>query len=212
MPGFGGPTLATIIVRLIVLLVAFPAHEGAHALVADRLGDPTPRRAGRLTLNPIKHLDVLGTFLFLLVGIGWAQTPVSPYYLGRRGMALMALAGPVANLIIAAIFAIPAHYVLESATLRDMFRVGLVFPSLGSIVSQMLYLNVLLFVFNLIPLPPLDGYRILLGLLPYGLAQSFQRIERYGPYILFGLILIAPGVVGSIIGPVQRFILGLLGF
>ena len=208
----GTITLATIIARLIVLFVAFPAHEGAHAVVADRLGDPTPRANGRITLNPIKHLDVLGALLFLLVGIGWAQTPISPYYLGRRGMAIVSLAGPVANLLVAALFAIPTHLVLNSPQLAGLFGLGVVFPSLGRVLADMISLNVLLFVFNLIPLPPLDGYRIVLGLLPYTLAQSFQRIERYGSLILFGLILIAPGVIWAIIGPLARLVTGLLGF
>ena len=127
-------------------------------------------------------------------------------------MAIVSLAGPVANLLVAALFAIPTHLVLNSPQLAGLFGLGVVFPSLGRVLADMISLNVLLFVFNLIPLPPLDGYRIVLGLLPYTLAQSFQRIERYGSLILFGLILIAPGVIWAIIGPLARLVTGLLGF
>ncbi len=204
-------SLAQVIVRLIVLLVAFPAHEGAHAVVADRLGDPTPRAAGRLTLNPLKHLDVLGSLLFLLIGLGWAQTPISPYYLGRRGTAIVSLAGPIANLLVAALFAVPAHLVFRSPELSGLFGSAL-FPSLRTILEQMIGLNVLLFVFNLVPLPPLDGYRIVLGFLPYSMAQSFQRIERFGSLILFALVLMVPGVLWSVLDPVRDLVLRLLGF
>lgn len=211
--GIGGPTLATIIARLIVLIIAFPAHEGAHAVVADRLGDPTPRRAGRITLNPLKHLDVLGSFLFLYAGFGWATTPISPYYLGRRGMAIVSLAGPVANLLVAFLLIIPARIILSSPQLSSMFGNAEIFPSLGRIMSEMIGLNVLLFVFNLIPLPPLDGYRIVLGLLPFSLAQSFQRIERYGPLILMAIIFLVPRVLFSIINPIRELVIaGLLAF
>lgn len=199
-------TLAEIIARALVLLVAFPAHEGAHALAADRLGDPTPRRAGRMTLNPLKHLDIVGSLLFLVFGFGWASTPVDPYRLGRRNMALVALAGPLANLLVAAVFALPARYVLESPALRGMFGYGEIFPSLGAIMFDMVYLNLLLFVFNLIILPPLDGFTILSGVVPYSFAQSLARVARFGPLILFGIILIAPRVLTAIIGPPITFL------
>lgn len=206
----GVPSLATIITRLIVLIVAFPAHEGAHALVADRLGDPTPRRFGRLTLNPLPHLDLVGSLLFLVFGFGWATTPVSPSYLGRTGMAIVSLAGPIANLLVALIFAIPARIVLDSPELARLFGSGLVFPSLGQIMQEMIRLNLLLFFFNLIPLPPLDGYKIVLGFLPYSLAQPFQQLERYGSLLLFVIIILAPGLISALIGPPLIFLARLL--
>jgi Zn-dependent protease len=200
--GLGQLTLAIIVARAIVLLVAFPAHEGAHALVADRLGDPTPRRAGRLTLNPIPHLDLVGSLLFLAAGIGWAYTPVDPWRLGRRGMALMALAGPVANLLVALLFALPARVVSAQPDLYNLLGVRLLFPPVGAILESMVVYNLVLFVFNLIPLPPLDGFRILLGVLPYGAAQSFQKLERYGSLLLLAVIFLLPALGLNIIGPI----------
>lgn len=210
MFGLGSLTLAIIIARAIVMIIAFSAHEGAHALAADRLGDPTPRRAGRLTLNPLKHLDIVGSLLFLVFGFGWAYTPIDPYRLGRRGVALVSLAGPVANLLVALLFALPARLVLANPELRSLFGAGLIFPSLGTIMLQMVYLNLLLFVFNLIPLPPLDGYSILLGILPYNLAQPLMGIQRFGTLILFGIILLVPGLFSSVISPPLLFMTRLL--
>jgi Zn-dependent protease len=210
MLGFGSLTLATIITRALVLLIAFPVHEGAHALVADRLGDPTPRRAGRMTLNPVKHLDLVGSLLFLVFGFGWAYTPIDPYRLGRRGAAIVSLAGPIANLLIAIAFAPVARVVLASPELRNLFRYEQLFPSLGQIMYAMVFLNLLLFVFNLIPVPPLDGFRILLGILPYPLAQSFQKIERFGSLIILVVILIVPSLFAAIINPPLTFLLQLL--
>ena len=203
----GLPTIADIITRAIVLLVAFPAHEGAHAFVADRLGDPTPRQMGRMTLNPLRHLDVVGSLLFLYAGIGWATTPVNPYYLGRRGMALVSVAGPLANLAVALLFALPAQYVLANSPLRTMFGVGNLFPSLGQIVLQMLVLNLLLFVFNLIPVPPLDGFSIVKNLAPYNVARSLEPVERYG--LLIMLLLVVSGILSRLIMPPLSFLVQL---
>lgn len=207
-----GLTLAGIIARALILIVAFPAHEGAHAFVADRLGDPTPRRAGRLTLNPLPHLDLVGSLLFLAYGLGWAYTPIDPYRLGRTGMAIVSLAGPVANLLVAVLFALPARIVLASPELSGLGGYGVLFPSLGQVMVQMIVLNLLLFVFNLLPIPPLDGFRIALGILPYPLAQSFQKIERWGTLILLALVLLGGSLLSAIIGPpingLARLLLG----
>ena len=203
-------TLSDIIARGIVLLVAFPAHEGAHALVADRLGDPTPRRAGRMTWNPIKHLDIVGSLLFLLFGFGWASTPVDPYRLGRRGYAVVSVAGPAANVLVALLFALPARYVLASPTLRNLGGYGEIIPSLGTVMYDMVFLNLLLFIFNLLPLPPLDGFAILMGIVPYNIAQPLSKVARFGPLLLFGIILIAPRLLTAIIGPPLTFLTKLL--
>jgi Zn-dependent protease len=203
-------TLSAVIARALVLLVAFPAHEGAHAVVADRLGDPTPRRAGRMTWNPIKQLDLVGSLLFLAVGFGWASTPVDPARLGRRNMALVSIAGPVANLLVAVLLALPARYVLASPTLRNMFGYGEIFPSLGTIMFNMVYLNLLLFMFNLLPLPPLDGFSILMGIVPYSVAQPLAKVGQFGPLLLFGIILLVPGFLSSVLGPPLNFLTRLL--
>ena len=182
-------SITTIIARAVVLLICFPIHELAHAVLADRLGDPTPRRMGRITLNPLAHLDPIGSFLIMLQGFGWAKpVMVNPGNLrgnSRSSMAIVALAGPLSNLIMAILTA-------------SLFRLGIVDASSTSILSLVLRtfvgINVLLTLFNLIPVPPLDGYKILGGILPPEMAYSLQPLERYGFLILMGLIFLLPMV------------------
>lgn len=165
----------------IALIPAFTVHEFAHAYVAYRLGDPTAKNLGRLTLNPLKHLDLLGTLLVLAAGFGWAKpVPVNPYNLrhGRRDMALVAAVGPLSNLAMAVVVAL---------VWRATGYVG------GGLATGLLlvfvYLNITLLFFNLIPVPPLDGFRVLLGVLPAPLALRWERVAQYGPLILFGLFM-----------------------
>jgi Zn-dependent protease len=167
-------------------LVGVVLHEAAHAFSADALGDDTPRRAGRITLNPAAHLDVTGLVFFVIAGIGWGSTPVNPRKMrgGRLGPVAVAAAGPLSNLLVVfvcgALFLVPA--------LREGF-VGLLIFGIASI-------NALLFVFNLIPLPPLDGASILYPFLPRPLAPLVQFMYQYGPMVLLGLFLLSflPGV------------------
>jgi Zn-dependent protease len=167
-------------------LVGVAIHEAAHAFSADALGDDTPRRAGRITLNPAAHLDVMGLVFFAIAGIGWGSTPVNPRKMrgGRLGPVAVAAAGPLSNLLVVALcgalFLLPA--------LREGF-VGLLIIGIASI-------NALLFVFNLIPVPPLDGASILYPYLPRPLAPFVQFMYQYGPQVLLVLFLLAfiPGV------------------
>lgn len=197
-----------ILAFAIALIPAFTIHEFAHAWMAWRLGDPTAKDLGRLTLNPIKHLDVLGTLMVFVVGFGWAKpVPVNPHNLqgGRKGMALVAVVGPLSNLALATAVAL---------IWRASGFVG------GEIVVNtalvFIYLNIALLFFNLIPFPPLDGFRVLLGVLPEGLAQQWARFGQVGPMLLFGLILIGnfiPGlnILGRIVvGPTQALMQALL--
>lgn len=180
------------------VLVAVTIHEFAHALVADRLGDPTPRRLGRLTLNPLAHLDILGTLFFVLFSFGWARpVPVNPQNFAhpRQGMLQVALAGPLANVTAA-------------------FVVGLLiktqsFPGTlwGDLASMVVWINVVLAVFNLIPIPPLDGSRILESLLPLEEAAAYARIQPYGTVLI--LVLLYTGVVGRVMFPAIRWLYGL---
>ena len=174
------PSLAMLIFRALALLIAAPFHEFAHGYAADRLGDPTPRRAGRLTLNPLAHLDPLGTILLVLTGFGWAKpVPIDPGNFSdwRRGLITVAAAGPIANVVLAILFGLP-------------FKMGLV--AAGSPLARPLFvivfINAVLAVFNLIPVPPLDGSKIMIGLLPGQLGIAYARLQAYGVMILIGLI------------------------
>ncbi len=202
-----------IISVLVVAITAFAYHEYAHAVVADYLGDPTPRKAGRMTLNPFPHLDMMGMILLLFIGFGWATTPVNPSMLRgetRRSMALVAVAGPIANLIMAFIFSIPYQLVnfgiLDQAAFFGsdfayFFRIGL-------------YINILLFVFNLLPIPPLDGFTILVGILPEDFAQPLMAFRRspYSMYLLIGLIFVLPFMGFDVIGFIFPVVDSIIGF
>jgi Zn-dependent protease len=187
-----------LLVLLPAVLVAVTVHEFAHALVADRLGDPTPRRLGRLTLNPIAHLDILGTLFFILFSFGWARpVPVNPQNFAhpRQGMLQVALAGPLANVTVAFVVGL----LLKSQDLS-----GTLWSALASMV---VWINVVLAVFNLIPIPPLDGSRILESLLPLEQAAAYARIQPYGTILIF--VLLYTGVVGRVMFPAVRWLYGL---
>jgi Zn-dependent protease len=203
--------LPAIIVVAVMLLVAFPVHEFAHALAAYRLGDGTARLFGRLTLNPIAHFDPVGGTLFAVsvlasgggFGFGWAKpTPVNPLNLqnGRNGEAIVAAAGPVANLILAVAAALPLRYLLGHPELQPQF--GLLFDILVIFVR----LNLILMLFNFVPVPPLDGSKVLLALVSPRTAWQWRPIlEQYGLFILLILFFFPPN--GSIGGMILRPIL-----
>ncbi len=197
--------IPTIIERVIVLLIAFTVHELAHAVTADYLGDPTPRRMGRITLNPLKHLDPFGTIMLIIAGFGWAK-PVMTNPMNMRGnprtsMAVVAFAGPLSNLVMAGIAAI-------------FFRLGLIdinvlmsgggALSFSSLVFQFLYINLALAFFNLLPVPPLDGSRILYAILPAEMVYRLRPLEQYGFMILFLVVFFVPQVLNVLVWtPVQ---------
>ncbi|MBI5025131.1 MAG: site-2 protease family protein [Nitrospirae bacterium] len=194
------------------ILIAVTFHELAHGLVADRLGDPTARLAGRLTINPIKHLDPIGTLVFVFTRmIGWAKpVPVNPYNLKdpKRDMMWISLAGPAANMIIAIIAAI-VFRLLASITVSPESIFGeKVFIPLAIMVKLSIVLNIGLAVFNLLPIPPLDGSKILMGLLPPRQAVAYSRLEPYGFLILIALIFFR--ITDYIIFPIIIFLRNLL--
>jgi len=160
---------ATLITRLIVLVVAFTIHEFAHAWVATRYGDNTPRLAGRLTLNPLVHLDPIGSLVLLTAGFGWAKpVPINPYVLTRRSASAVmwvSLAGPASNLLMAGIAAIPFQLGLVAIS-AAFIPSGSILPTLPQFLFEFVYINLVLFLFNLIPIAPLDGEKILSYFMP----------------------------------------------
>lgn len=188
---------------VVALVVGISFHEFSHALMADNLGDPTPRHLGRLSLNPLAHLDPAGTVLLFLAGFGWGKpVPVNPAMLRngpRLGFALVAAAGPAANLAIAALAALPIKLGLfpwRTPFLDPRFFAWDTSAYVGLFLSSIVIFGIILAIFNLIPLAPLDGFRVVGGLLPRELAEPFLRLEQYGIIILL-LLLLAPFVFGG---------------
>ena len=177
-----------ILLMIPPLLFALTFHEYSHALVATRLGDPTARLLGRLTLNPIAHLDPVGTLVFVLTQrIGWAKpVPIDERYLKhpRRDIMWIALAGPVSNLILALLFGTIVRFVAPIPTTSAVGRLLLVMAE-GSVI-----VNLGLAAFNMIPIFPLDGSRIVTGLLSRELAERYRELDRVGPFILLGIVVL----------------------
>jgi Zn-dependent protease len=192
--------VADFVARVVALLVGLTFHEFSHALVADQLGDRGPRRMGRLTLNPIPHIDPIGAVMLLIARFGWAKPVlVNPYALrnGPRGMAMVAAAGPTANVLVAVAFAI-VFRLMASANLHTGFG--------GQVVISVVVINLILAIFNFLPIPPLDGYNGALALLPPRYALTLQRYGQYGILVLLALVVLH--VSRSPINPLG-FILGL---
>jgi Zn-dependent protease len=183
---------------IIAILIALSVHEWAHGMIAHRFGDPTAEMAGRLTLNPLAHLDPIGTVLFLLVGFGWGKpVPINPAYFRhpKRDTAIVSLAGPASNLILAALsFALLALLAPHSIdTVQDLLStsssgsVAMMFTR--SLLAALLFINLGLMAFNLLPVAPLDGSKVLQAIIPWRYEEKYLQIMRWGPYILLGLLL-----------------------
>jgi len=200
---FSNPLLFAVIA--LGIGIAITIHEFAHAWVADRLGDPTPRYQGRVTLDPRAHLDPLGTLAILVAGFGWGR-PVSfdPYNLKEpvRDTALIAFAGPLSNLLLAALLA----GLIQLGFLSELFEVA---------VSIILQINVMLAVFNLVPIYPLDGSKIITAFLPKATAYEFESfMEKYGFMVLIFMILPWNGTspISMLISPAIDFVMNVLLF
>ncbi len=209
------------------LLVGLVLHEFAHAYVADSLGDRTPRSFGRLSLNPKRHLDPLGAALIFLAGFGWARpVPVNPLNTSgnvKLNMAAIAIAGPVTNLIVAAIAGLPIklgwvpffHPFVAPSLAEIAAGVWTESPEnlVGLFLGTIVLLNVILAIFNLVPLAPLDGFRVVVGLLPRPLATQFTRLEPWCPGILMVLIFLpflgGPAWLFDAMGPPRNLLLEL---
>jgi len=213
--------ISAVIVVAIMLLVGLPVHEFSHALAAYRLGDGTAKLFGRLTLNPLAHFDPVGGSLLALtfigsaatgtpIGFGWAKpTPVNPLNLegGRRGEAIVAAAGPVSNLILAIAGAIPLRFMYANPHLIGQFTL------VAMVLDLFVQINILLMIFNLIPIPPLDGSKVLFAFLDRRTEYQIRPfLEQYGFFILFALLFLPPGnsIGGRIILPILDAVYGLL--
>ncbi|MDZ7263920.1 MAG: site-2 protease family protein [candidate division KSB1 bacterium] len=196
------------------ILLALTFHEYAHAYVANRLGDPTAKSLGRLSLNPLVHLDLLGTAMLFLVHIGWAKpVPVNPFYFKnpKRDLLWVSLAGPGANMLLAVLFGLAIRGLGDdalagtSSSFLNAFKIMLIFG---------LVINIALAVFNILPIPPLDGSKILIGLMPQRYEHHLEPFLKYGPTILIAIILIGFvgkfHILGLIINPFVRFFSSLL--
>jgi len=195
-----------LIIRLPVVLFAITIHEYAHGKAALSLGDPTARNAGRLTLNPLPHIDPIGALCLFIIGIGWAKpVPVDVRYFKnpKRDTILMALSGPVSNFAAAFVAGLFVRYLWMD---WGFYQV---------ILIELLLLNIGLGIFNLFPIPPLDGSHVIENLLPHRAAHSFRRAGRYLPIIFLGLLLLERfynvSIIGRVLLPPIRFLACLFG-
>lgn len=192
MFGFGPDMLY----RIPALLIALTIHEYAHARVAVALGDPTPKALGRVTLNPLSHLDPIGLIMLWLVQFGWAKpVPINPnnFTDWKRGTRMVSLAGPVANIILSLIMAI---------LFTGLIKAGIMDSSswLANVIRLTYIYNIIFAVFNMLPIPPLDGSKVLSSFLPNEIAWRYESIEQYGIFIILGLSWL--GVIWAILSPV----------
>ncbi|NPV26280.1 MAG: site-2 protease family protein [Firmicutes bacterium] len=201
------PDITYMLISLPAIVIGFTFHEYAHAKVADWLGDPTPAYQGRLTLNPLAHIDVLGFILLLFAGFGWAKpVQINPLrFRGdrSRGIMLVSLAGPLMNIVLAFIGALIYYLVISNQAMGMRNQVIAL-----ELLRPLIRINVVLAAFNLIPVPPLDGSKILAGLLPGRQSGLFYTLETHGTLIL--LVLIATGAIGWLLNPLTNVIISLI--
>jgi Zn-dependent protease len=194
--------LPTLLLIAPPILIALTFHECAHAYAAYRYGDDTAKQLGRLSLNPLRHLDPLGTIMIFLVHFGWAKpVPVNPYRLRnpRKDMLWISAAGPLANMLLALASGLLLRFLFAMGGTPD-HHTGTAMGLFIFMVVMSLQINLALAVFNILPIAPLDGSKILAGLLPVGFGKFIRVLERYGPFILIGIIIIGRVTEVSILG------------
>lgn len=195
-------------VMLVPGMLAIVCHEVSHGYVAWRFGDPTARMQGRLTLNPLKHIDIIGTLMIFFVGIGWAK-PVPVVYENlrnpKRDMIWVAAAGPITNIIIATVSALLLRGLVSLGNpASSLSPLNMLLEPVVLMLAFSVYINLLLAIFNMIPMPPLDGGRVLVGLLPYRQAVKLSSIEPYGMMIIIALVFFT-NMFSYIVSPFLRF-------
>lgn len=210
-------TIYELLLLIPVLLFSLSLHEFSHGYVSHKLGDPTPKSQGRLTLNPLAHLDPIGSLVLILTRrFGWAKpVPINPNYYKkpRRGMMFVSLAGPLSNFFLAFVFALAAKTFLffSSSTLYQLQQAGYtnLIQTIFIFFQLSIVINLSLGFFNLLPVPPLDGSKILMGILPPKFDKYIRKLE--GPYGMILLLLLAyTGILWSIIGPLVNTMYGVL--
>ncbi|MFH1213949.1 MAG: site-2 protease family protein [Candidatus Neomarinimicrobiota bacterium] len=207
--------LQIIVLLIPPILLALTFHEYMHGWAAYKYGDPTAKMAGRLTMNPIAHLDPIGTLMLFLVHFGWARpVPVDPRYFRnpKRDMLVVALAGPVANMILALLSGLIVR--LFRAGYMNFLPLNIIQPAYTMIILS-LQINLALAIFNLLPVPPLDGSKVLFGLVPHRYEYQVEWLERYGGYFLMAIIVIGMvtniSVLGFFINPFVNYFSNLFG-
>src|SRR3990167_5487251 len=195
----------TFIIWALAVIFAITVHEFSHALAGHLQGDKTAEHAGRLTLNPLSHIDLLGFLMLIIVGFGWGRpVPFNPFAIKNKklGPTLVGLAGPLANLISVIIFALILRFIILST---DLGQQNLLFQFVVSLIQ----VNLVLMVFNLIPIPPLDGSKILYSLLPYSQQNVIFFLERYGPYLLLALVFLGGSLLSTVFIYLYQLVIGL---
>ena len=207
-----GLSIPELITYAITLIIAITVHEFAHAYVADQLGDPLPRSQGRVTLDPRSHLDPIGSLMMVFIGFGWGRpvltNPFNYRMSVRSGMAIVAVAGPLSNFLLAMIAAIPFRLRwMSSITYASDISF---LPSFADFLWTFIWLNIGLMVFNMIPIAPLDGFKVALGVLPDEWANKLATLEQFGPILLMVVLIGGRGILGLILGPLQQTIFSLI--
>jgi len=203
-----------LLIQAPVILLSLTVHEYFHGWTANKLGDPTAKIQGRLTLNPIAHLDILGTILMFVVGFGWAKpVPIDPrnFKDPKKDTILVAIAGPLSNLVMALAAGLALRYMIPRMVSGEISSEG-VYPVIAIILVLTLVYGIALAVFNMIPIPPLDGSRVLYGLLPNRYAYAYSRFEPYGVIFLFILFIFGGGIFKYLLLPVSYISVMLSGY
>lgn len=200
----------------VVFLFSLTVHECAHAWAAERVGDPTARYLGRVTLNPLPHIDLFGTIIFPLIAIttggwmfGWAKpVPYNPINLRDRkwGEIFIAAAGPLSNLLLVIVFLVLAKVIFRTSLVNSL---GDLADPIGTMLGVGMSLNIILAVFNMIPVPPLDGSKVLMNLLPDSVAESYAQVPDWAGFIVL-FLLIRIGFTDSLTRPIEQFVMTLL--